>query len=326
MLAQSRALLNTTEHPPGSNHNFITEWYGFDSPWCDMAVSYAAAHSGNLSAVMGKFAWTPAHAWAFWRVGRWHYGIGGVRPGDVVFFDWSGTRTIDNIDHVGVVEACRADGTIVTLEGNTSDAFLRRVRNAACVVGYGRPAYDDAAPLPGNDGVLRSGSTGSAVRTLQQNLNTVMGARLDVDGIFGASTEAAVKAFQTRHNLDADGEYGPQSSAMMAAALAGHSAPVTPTPIAPPPRTLTVDGRFGPDTCAALQRALNGHGANVGVDGSFGPLTRRALQRYLQVAPDGIVGRNTVVALQRRVGAPVDGVWGPDTTRHLQRALNAGTF
>jgi peptidoglycan hydrolase-like protein with peptidoglycan-binding domain len=326
MLAQSRALLGTAEHPPGSNHNFITEWYGFDSPWCDMAVSYAAARSGNLDAVMGRFAWTPAHAWAFWRAGRWHYGIGGIRAGDVVFFDWSGTRSIDNIDHVGVVEAVRAEGTIITLEGNTADAFLRRVRNAACIVGYGRPAYDDAAPMPKTDGVLRRGSTGTAVVTLQRNLNVVLGSQLSVDGVFGPATQAAVQAFQTRYNLGVDGEYGPQSAAMMKAALAGQPMPRKPTPKPPSPPALAVDGAFGPATCAALQRALNGHGAHLVVDGVFGPLTRLALQRYLQARQDGIVGRNTIAALQRRLGASADGIWGPDTTRHLQRALNTGTF
>jgi len=326
MLAQARALLGLGESPPGSNHNKITTWYGFDGAWCDMAISYEAGHSDNLSAMMGKFAYTVAHAQAFQAHGRWHYGLGGIRQGDIVFFDWSGSRSIGAIDHVGLVEAVHSNGTITTLEGNTSDMFLRRVRNGSVVVGYGRPAYGDASPMPPTDGILRVGSTGSAVRTLQTNLNKVMGSGLVVDGDFGPKTEAAVEAFQRRYGITVDGEYGPQSAAMMKAALAGKTAPIKPTPKPPPAGTLVVDGQFGPATCAAMQRALDTHGAGLVVDGAFGPLTKKALQRYLGVTADGVIGPITVRALQKHVGATQDGDWGPDTTRHLQTALNAKRF
>ena len=98
MIAQARRLLGTTEHPPGSNHNLVTKFFGFDGPWCNMSIAYEAAHSDNLPAVFGMFANTVAHAREFKRHGRWHYGLGGARPGDVVFFDFSGTRVIKNIE------------------------------------------------------------------------------------------------------------------------------------------------------------------------------------------------------------------------------------
>ena len=326
MLAQMRALLGTGEYPPGSNNNKITDWYGFDDAWCDMTVSYAAAHSDNLSAVCGKYAYTVAHAQAFQSRGRWHYGLGGIRPGDVVFFDWNGTRSIGAIDHVGVVEAVHSNGTITTIEGNTSDACQRRTRNSSCIVGYGRPSYGDASPLPSTDGILRKGSKGAAVKTLQQNLNTVMGAKLVVDGDFGAATDTSVRAFQKKYGLTVDGEYGPASAAVMKSALKGGTKPTPPAPRPPAAGKLTVDGKFGPGTCAAMQRSLNTHGAKLSVDGSFGPMTKKALQSYLKVTADGVVGPNTIKALQKKVGSGVDGEWGADTTRHLQQALNAGKF
>lgn len=326
MIGQARRLLGTTEHPPGSNHNIVTEFFGFDGPWCNMSIAFEAAHSDNLPAVFGRFANTVAHAREFRRHGRWHFGLGGARPGDVVFYDFSGTRVIDNIEHVGLIEAVHSNGTITTLEGNTSDGFRRRVRNSACVVGYGRPAYGDAARMPGHDGMLRQGSKGNTVKTLQQDLNKAMGLKLAVDGDFGPATKAAVEAFQRKHRLTVDGEYGPASAAMMRAALAGKSAPIKPTPKPPPATTLAVDGEFGPATCAAMQRALNQHGAKLTVDGAFGPLTRKALQKHLNVTQDGRIGPQTVKALQKHVGAVQDGDWGPDTTRHLQTALNARRF
>src|SRR5206468_7464399 len=135
------------------------------------------------------------------------------------------SRVIENIDNVGLIEAVHSNGTITTLEGNTSDAFLRRVRNGSVVVGYGRPVYADAAPLPAGDGMLRQGSTGEPVRSLQRNLNAVLGAGLDVDGEFGPATDRALRAFQARAHVDVGGEYGPQTAAALAAAPAGRSAP-----------------------------------------------------------------------------------------------------
>jgi hypothetical protein len=57
---------------------------------------------------------------------------------------------------------------------------------------------------------LQRGSSGPSVAALQQRLNE-KGANppLEVDGIFGAKTEAAVKGFQAAHGLEADGIVGP---------------------------------------------------------------------------------------------------------------------
>lgn len=57
---------------------------------------------------------------------------------------------------------------------------------------------------------VQFGSTGSAVRAVQQNLN-VFGAGLAVDGIFGPLTQAAVQHFQATHSLDVNGIVGPRT-------------------------------------------------------------------------------------------------------------------
>jgi len=40
--------------------------------------------------------------------------------GDIVFYDWGGDGVSD---HVGIVEKVNSDGSIVAIEGNTSDGF-----------------------------------------------------------------------------------------------------------------------------------------------------------------------------------------------------------
>lgn len=47
------------------------------------------------------------------------------------------------------------------------------------------------------------------VKQLQQGLNEVMGAGLNVDGYYGPSTKAAVREFQKKYGLQVDGVAGP---------------------------------------------------------------------------------------------------------------------
>lgn len=58
--------------------------------------------------------------------------------------------------------------------------------------------------------ILRQGSQGQSVKTLQQLL-TAVGYPLAADGIFGDRTEAAVKKFQKDNGLTVDGIVGPKT-------------------------------------------------------------------------------------------------------------------
>ncbi len=67
-----------------------------------------------------------------------------------------------------------------------------------------------AVPQPANPSpVLKQGSRGTAVRELQQLLNS-QGAGLDVDGVFGPKVQAALLDFQRANGLTADAVAGPQ--------------------------------------------------------------------------------------------------------------------
>lgn len=86
----------------------------------------------------------------------------------------------------------------------------------------------------GGQPTLQEGDTGAAVRTLQQDLDT-LGAGLSVDGDFGPATRAAVVAFQAAHGLAQDGIVGPLTWAAIGTALQAGNTGQGPPSGSPPP-------------------------------------------------------------------------------------------
>ncbi len=134
---------------------------------------------------------------------------------------------------------------------------------------------------------IRNGSTGNDVRRLQRILVMIKAlGYTEIDGAFGAQTEAAVKDFQSGNGLTADGIVGPQTWSAL---------PADPnTPQVGP-------GSHGP-VITALQTALRKYrGPNTptdpgAADGQFGPKTEKAVKAYQAdraVTADGIVGDRT---------------------------------
>jgi CHAP domain-containing protein len=108
-----------------------------DAAWCAMFISWLGDQL-DFNDEMGFDAWTIAHASWFDERGRWGHT---PKPGAVVFFDWDGGKTIDGIDHVGLVVKDNGDGTIETIEGNSNNEVEHRTRSTDLVAGYGYPDY-----------------------------------------------------------------------------------------------------------------------------------------------------------------------------------------
>lgn len=71
--------------------------------------------------------------------------------------------------------------------------------------------------------VLKMGSSGSQVRTLQTKLNRWGYNCGSVDGIFGSKTQTAVKQFQKNNGLTADGIVGAKTAAALGMTLSSSS-------------------------------------------------------------------------------------------------------
>lgn len=108
-----------------------------DAEWCDMFISWVGDKLGFTDQI-GSDAWTVAHAQWFQDNGRWG---DTPKPGAIVFFSWSGGKSADDIQHVGMVIKDDGDGTIQTVEGNTGNSVQVKERSTDSVVGYGYPDY-----------------------------------------------------------------------------------------------------------------------------------------------------------------------------------------
>lgn len=140
---------------------------------------------------------------------------------------------------------------------------------------------------------LERGDRGARVERLQQLLG------IGIDGVFGKGTLRALKRFQRRHHLDADGRAGAATWRMLRRVRDGrrHRG-----------RARSSSGGGGgvsrsrARATRVLQRRLG-----IAVDGVFGPGTSRAVKRFQRargLTPDGVVGPGTWSALGVR-GRPV---------------------
>ena len=74
-------------------------------------------------------------------------------------------------------------------------------------------------PVQKDDGVLRPGDKGDAVKALQENL-IALGYNLTADGVYGDKTTNVVRRFQKANGLKEDGKAGPATLTMINAKLA----------------------------------------------------------------------------------------------------------
>ena len=165
---------------------------------------------------------------------------------------------------------------------------------------------------------IRQGNTGADVIHAQFLLDFIAQFYSDInaplmDASFGPGTTQAVRAFQRRFGLTADGVVGPNTWRRMYEVYRELEKQVPPGVTTPPsetwpayPGVLLRRGSTG-NNVVTLQQMLNNSQTlypgvpRVPTDGNFGPLTENAVrifQQYAGLTVDGIVGPNTWNALR----------------------------
>lgn len=152
--------------------------------------------------------------------------------------------------------------------------------------------------------VLRKGDRGDEVEALQNRLIELGYLSGKADGVFGSSTENAVKAFQKLSNLTQDGKVGSTTQAMLYATGAKKADGTIATPAATAattPSYKTLKRGMTSNDVKLLQESLKDLGYfSSNTTGYFGTQTQLAVEKFQKannLAADGIAGAATLEKL-----------------------------
>ena len=115
-VAKARTQEGVKETPANSNKTIYGKFTGHDGqPWCGSFVMWCAAQIGFKA--MPNCVYTPFGVTVFQGQGKWsNHETAKPQPGDIAFFSFDGKGT----EHVGIVVKDNGDGTVTTIEGNTT--------------------------------------------------------------------------------------------------------------------------------------------------------------------------------------------------------------
>ena len=155
-----------------------------------------------------------------------------------------------------------------------------------------------------DDGSLRKGATGSAVKDLQTKLKKLGFYNAYVDGSYGDTTVAAVKAFQKKYNLTADGVAGSETLKKLDTAYKNADS-----------NTSTDDDSLRKGATGTAVKTLQTNLKKLGfytayVDGSFGATTEsavKAFQKKYGLTADGVAGSATLKKIESAVASASSG-------------------
>ena len=155
-----------------------------------------------------------------------------------------------------------------------------------------------------DDGSLRKGATGSAVKNLQTKLKKLGFYNASIDGDYGDTTVAAVKAFQKKYNLTADGVAGSETLKKLDTAYKNADS-----------NTSTDDDSLRKGATGTAVKTLQTNLKKLGfytayVDGSFGSTTEsavKAFQKKYGLTADGVAGSATLKKIESAVASASSG-------------------
>ncbi len=129
-------------------------WFGAPTTaWCAFFVAWCANQADISTSVIPRIGNCASMVNWFSKRGR-YFTKNGFAPkaGDLIFFNWNGGSTAK---HIGIVTGVKGNEVYV-VEGNTGSSVgyraeaKTRKKNASYILGYARPAYNDASTYVGS--------------------------------------------------------------------------------------------------------------------------------------------------------------------------------
>ena len=169
-----------------ANYTEYGRWYGLQDMWCAMFVSWCACNAGVPTSVVPRHSFTVSGLNQFISWGRAYTraevaaGTYTPQPGDVIYF--KSARNQNKTNHVGLVTGY-ADGSVYTIEGNTSSAAISTNGGAVCAKSYSIsntyivyiccPNYAETAVTPQPTGDVYFPACSASCTTVTQGLQEI---------------------------------------------------------------------------------------------------------------------------------------------------------
>ncbi|MBQ8556124.1 MAG: peptidoglycan-binding protein [Clostridia bacterium] len=204
-------------------------------------------------------------------------------------------KSIDGVYGSGTIAAVKAfqERNRLTVDGVVGETTLK-ILNSSSAKKAADDAKEEDSSSSSDDSVLRPGAKSEAVRTLQAKLRELGYYTGSRDGVYGDSTTAAVKAFQKKHGLYADGIAGEATLKKLysSSALKADEEDVNDDEV-----EQLKAGDYGA-AVKKLQNRLKELGYyKTTVDGSYGSLTKKAVKAFQSrngLTADGVAGKATL--------------------------------
>ena len=224
-------LLKIAEKHLGQGGAVFRRYCGLPSgaAWCNAFVTYIA-HEGGVSSLYfnGKKETYCPHSMAWCKKNLAQVPLYLAMPMDIIYFDWD-RNGVPN--HIGFVRSKKSTSDILTVEGNTSNKVMNKVRPAKYVCGIYRPHFKPPKTITKHKLTIDGDFGFNSIFMLQVAL------KITADGVLGLQT---VKALQKMAGCSQDGQWGKGTSKAVQKMVGAKQ-----------------DGDFGPASVKALQNWIN---------------------------------------------------------------------
>ena len=204
----------------------------------------------------------------------------------------------------------------LTQDGKVTEATLKKMNSASAIAANGKAvnATEDKKEETKDDGTLKKGAKGSEVKKLQQRLKELGYYKSTCDSEYGNVTVSAVKAFQKKNGLTADGVAGASTLKKLYSTSAIGANGKTEKDEAKEETKVDTDdtlkqGAKGAEVKKVQQRLKELGYYTYGIDSDYGYRTVAAVKAFQKkngLTADGVCGASTIKKLNSSSAIPAN--------------------